>query len=53
MPTKRKSWTEKLADSKGLPQVEKITEINEQKVGHRHSGYSCAHGSRRHDEKSA
>jgi alkylated DNA nucleotide flippase Atl1 len=26
MPTKRKSWTEKLADSKCLPQVEKITE---------------------------
>jgi len=26
MPTKRKSWTEKLADSKGLPQVEEITE---------------------------
>jgi alkylated DNA nucleotide flippase Atl1 len=26
MPTKRKSWTEKLADSKDLPKVEKITE---------------------------
>jgi alkylated DNA nucleotide flippase Atl1 len=26
MPTKKKSWTEKLADSKGLPKVEKITE---------------------------
>ena len=25
MPTKKKSWTEKLADSKGLPKVEKIT----------------------------
>ena len=26
MSTKKKSWTEKLADSKGLPKVEKITE---------------------------
>jgi alkylated DNA nucleotide flippase Atl1 len=26
MPTKKKSWTEKLADSKDLPKVEKITE---------------------------
>jgi len=26
MPTKKKSWTEKLADNKGLPKVEKITE---------------------------
>jgi alkylated DNA nucleotide flippase Atl1 len=26
MPTKKKSWTEKLADSKGLPKVEEITE---------------------------
>jgi alkylated DNA nucleotide flippase Atl1 len=26
MPTKKKSWTEKLADSKGLPRVEEITE---------------------------
>jgi len=26
MTTKKKSWTEKLADSKGLPRVEKITE---------------------------
>ncbi len=26
MLTKKKSWTEKLADSKGLPRVEKITE---------------------------
>ncbi len=26
MPAKKKSWTEKLADSKGLPKVEKITE---------------------------
>jgi len=26
MPTKKKSWTEKLADSKDLPRVEKITE---------------------------
>ncbi len=26
MPTKKKNWTEKLADSKGLPKVEKITE---------------------------
>lgn len=26
MPTKRKSWTEKLADSKGLPQVQIITD---------------------------
>jgi len=26
MPTKKKSWTEKLADSKGLPKVEKITD---------------------------
>ncbi len=26
MPTKKKSWTEKLADDKGLPKVEKITE---------------------------
>jgi len=26
MPTKRKSWTEKLADSRGLPRVEKVTE---------------------------
>jgi alkylated DNA nucleotide flippase Atl1 len=26
MPTKKKSWTEKLADSKGLPQVQIITE---------------------------
>ena len=26
MTTKKKSWTEKLADSKGLPKVEKITE---------------------------
>jgi len=25
MPTKKKSWVEKLADSKGLPQVQKIT----------------------------
>jgi len=25
MPTKKKSWTEKLADSKDLPKVEKIT----------------------------
>jgi len=25
MPTKKKSWTEKLADSKGLPKVEEIT----------------------------
>jgi hypothetical protein len=24
MSTKKKSWTEKLADSKGLPKVEKI-----------------------------
>lgn len=26
MPTKKKSWTEKLAESKDLPKVEKITE---------------------------
>ena len=26
MPTKKKSWTEKLADSKDLPKVEKITD---------------------------
>ena len=26
MPTKKKSWTEKLADSKDLPKVEEITE---------------------------
>ena len=26
MPTKKKSWTEKLADSKDLPRVEEITE---------------------------
>ena len=26
MPVKKKSWVEKLADSKGLPKVEKITE---------------------------
>ena len=26
MPTKRRSWTEKLADSKDLPKVEKITD---------------------------
>ena len=26
MSTKKKSWTEKLADNKGLPKVEKITE---------------------------
>jgi len=26
MPTKKKSWTEKLADSKGLPKVEEITD---------------------------
>jgi len=26
MPTKKKSWTKKLADSKDLPKVEKITE---------------------------
>ncbi|UCE15871.1 MAG: MGMT family protein [Candidatus Bathyarchaeota archaeon] len=26
MPTKKKSWTKKLADSKDLPRVEKITE---------------------------
>jgi hypothetical protein len=26
MPTKKKSWTEKLADSKGLPQVQIITD---------------------------
>jgi len=26
MPTKKKSWAEKLADSKGLPKVEEITE---------------------------
>jgi len=26
MPTKKKSWTEKLANSKGLPKVEKITD---------------------------
>ncbi len=26
MPTKKKSWTEKLADSRGLPKVEKITD---------------------------
>jgi len=26
MPAKKKSWTEKLADSKGLPQVQVITE---------------------------
>ena len=26
MPKKKKSWTEKLADSKGLPKVEKITD---------------------------
>ena len=26
MPTRKKSWTEKLADSKDLPKVEKITE---------------------------
>jgi len=26
MPRKKKSWTEKLADSKGLPKVERITE---------------------------
>jgi alkylated DNA nucleotide flippase Atl1 len=25
MPTKKKSWVEKLADNKGLPQVQKIT----------------------------
>ena len=26
MPSKRKSWTEKLADNKGLPKVEEITD---------------------------
>ncbi|MFQ6081607.1 MAG: hypothetical protein ACE5OW_08070 [Candidatus Bathyarchaeia archaeon] len=26
MPTKKKSWTEKLAESRGLPKVEKITD---------------------------
>jgi len=33
MPTKKKSWTEKLADSKGLPKVEKITEKMSKKWG--------------------
>ncbi len=26
MPTKKKTWREKLADNKGLPKVEEITE---------------------------
>ncbi len=33
MPAKKKSWTEKLADSKGLPKVEKITEKMSKKWG--------------------
>ena len=33
MPTKKKSWTEKLADSKGLPKVEKITDKMSKKWG--------------------
>jgi len=33
MPTKKKSWTEKLADSKDLPKVEKITEKMSKKWG--------------------
>jgi alkylated DNA nucleotide flippase Atl1 len=33
MPAKKKSWTEKLVDSKGLPKVEKITEKMSKKWG--------------------
>ena len=33
MSTKKKSWTEKLTDSKGLPKVEKITEKMSKKWG--------------------
>jgi len=33
MPTKKRSWTEKLADSKGLPKVEKLTEKMSKKWG--------------------
>lgn len=39
---RRKSWTEKLLDSKGLPKVEEITDKMSKRGGHGHSSYSCA-----------
>jgi len=35
----RKSWQEKLADSKDLPRVEKITGKMSKRWGNGHSGY--------------
>ena len=42
----RKSWREKLADSKDLPKVQEVTETMSQRWGGRYVCYSSANRSR-------
>ncbi len=41
----RKTWREKLADSKGLPKIGKVERPDDDEMGHRNDGRARAVGS--------